>query len=388
MKNLLAIFLFLFSIILIAQTNFVPNHDFNKVGKKLKEKGQINMAEPWISPTLTQADLYIKKTKNPEINIAGNPYGAEEPMVGDNFAGILAYSPKGKVPRSYLQVKLTEPLQEDIEYCVTFHVSLADLSKFACNHLGAYLSNEAVAANNNDILQFEPQIVSRRLKVYDQQYSWTAVCAKFKAKGGEEYLTIGNFTLEPNLKIGKVKRPQGYNSPQTNDAYYFIDNIIVLPASEVEKCDCDFIPGIDDMETTNKNFKSDLTDQSTKVKIIDSDGSISSNTSSVKGNETTNNYTIFFDEKKADITADAVKKLDELIVYLKANTTESVTIIGFIDILEKEEDKLDGIRVGTINKYLISKGIVKERIVKTIQGVATDKDKTKNMKVEIKIKKS
>lgn len=387
MKNLLAVFLFLFSTIIIAQTNLVPNYDFSKVGKKLKEKGQINMAEPWISPTLTQADLYIKKTKNPEINIAGNLYGAEDPMVGDNFAGILAYSPKGKVPRSYLQVKLNEPLQEDIEYCVTFHVSLADLSKFSCNHLGAYLSNDAVAANNNDILQFEPQIVSRRLKVYDQQYSWTPVCAKYKAKGGEEYLTIGNFTLEPNLKIGKVKRPQGYNSPQTNDAYYFIDNIIVVLASEVEKCDCDFIPGVDDMETTNKTFKSDLTGQSTKVKIIDSDGNISSNTNSTKGNELTDNYTVFFDEKKSDITTDAVKKLDELIVYLKANTNESVTIIGFIDAAEKDEDKLDGIRVGAVSKYLISKGVVKERIIKTTQGVSTDKDKIKNMKVEIKIKK-
>ena len=387
MKNLLAVFLFLFSTIIIAQTNLVPNYDFSKVGKKLKEKGQINMAEPWISPTLTQADLYIKKTKNPEINIAGNPYGAEDPMVGDNFAGILAYSPKGKVPRSYLQVKLNEPLQEDIEYCVTFHVSLADLSKFSCNYLGAYISNDAVAANNNDILQFEPQIVSRRLKIYDQQYAWTPVCAKYKAKGGEEYLTIGNFTLEPNLKIGKVKRPQGYNSPQTNDAYYFIDNIIVVLASEVEKCDCDFIPGVDDMETTNKTFKSDLTGQSTKVKIIDSDGNISSNTNSTKGNELTDNYTVFFDEKKSDITTDAVKKLDELIVYLKANTNESVTIIGFIDAAEKDEDKLDGIRVGAVSKYLISKGVVKERIIKTTQGVSTDKDKTKNMKVEIKIKK-
>lgn len=387
MKNLLAVFLFLFSTIIIAQTNLVPNYDFSKVGKKLKEKGQINMAEPWISPTLTQADLYIKKTKNPEINIAGNLYGAEDPMVGDNFAGILAYSPKGKVPRSYLQVKLNEPLQEDIEYCVTFHVSLADLSKFSCNYLGAYISNDAVAANNNDILQFEPQIVSRRLKIYDQQYAWTPVCAKYKAKGGEEYLTIGNFTLEPNLKIGKVKRPQGYNSPQTNDAYYFIDNIIVVLASEVEKCDCDFIPGVDDMETTNKTFKSDLTGQSTKVKIIDSDGNISSNTNSAKGNELTDNYTVFFDEKKSDITTDAVKKLDELIVYLKANTNESVTIIGFIDAAEKDEDKLDGIRVGAVSKYLISKGIVKERIIKTTQGVSTDKDKTKNMKVEIKIKK-
>lgn len=383
MKNLLVIALLLFSTIIIAQTNLVPNHDFSKVGKKLKEKGQINMAEPWISPTLTQADLYIKKTKNSEINIAGNPYGAEDPMVGDNFAGILAYSPKGKVPRSYLQVQLTEPLQEDIEYCVTFHVSLADLSKFSCNYLGAYLSNDAVAANNNDILQFEPQIVSRRLTVYEQQYSWIPVCAKYKAKGGEEFLTIGNFTLEPNLKISKVKRPQGYNSPQTNDAYYFIDNIIVVLASEVERCDCDFIPGIDDMETTNKTFKSDLTGQSTKVKIIDSDGGVSV----TKTVAPIDNLNLFFEFKKDVISAEVLKKLDNLITYLLANPKVEVLLDGFIDDSEKTEDKLDGKRVGAVYKYIVSKGIAKERIVKTMQGVAKDQDKTKNMKVEVMIQK-
>lgn len=383
MKNLLAIILFLFSTIIIAQTNLVPNHDFNTVGKKLKEKGQIIMAEPWISPTLTQADLYIKKTKNPEINIDGNMYGAEEPMVGDNFAGILAYSPKGKVPRSYLQVQLTEPLQEDIEYCVTFHVSLADLSKYACNYLGAYLSNDAVTANNNDILQFEPQIVSRRLTVYEQQYSWIPVCAKFKAKGGEEYLTIGNFTLEPNLKIGKVKRPKGYNSPQTNDAYYFIDNIIVLPASEVEKCDCDFIPGVDDIETTNKTFKSDLTGQSTKVKIIDSDGS----SLTTKTTASIDVLNLFFEAKKDGISAEVVKKLDNLINYLKTNPKDTILLDGFIDESEKGEDKLDGKRVGSVYKYLVSKGVAKERIIKEMQGVATGKEKAENMKVEIQIKK-
>ncbi len=226
MKNLLVITLIFLSTILFAQTNLVPNHDFNKIGKKVKEKGQINMAEPWISPTLTQADLYIKNTKSAEIAVDGNMYGAEAPMEGDNYAGILAYSYKGKASRSYLQVKLTEPLKQDVEYCVTFHVSLADLSKYACNYLGAYLSNDAVSANNNDVFQFEPQIISRRLTVYEQQYYWIPVCSKYKAKGGEEFLTIGNFTPEEKLAISKIKRPQGFNSPQTNDAYYYIDNVI------------------------------------------------------------------------------------------------------------------------------------------------------------------
>ncbi|MGE0562197.1 MAG: OmpA family protein [Flavobacteriales bacterium] len=385
MKNLVVILFLSISAILVAQTNLVPNHDFNKIGKKIKEKGQINMAEPWISPTLTQADLYIKNTKSAEIAVDGNLYGAEDPMEGDNFAGILAYSPKGKAPRSYLQVKLNEPLRQDEEYCVTFHVSLADLSKYACNYLGAYLSSDAVSANNNDVFQYDAQIISRRLKVYEQQYFWTAVCSKFKAKGGEEFLTIGNFTPEEKLTIIKVKRPQGFNSPQTNDAYYYIDNVIVTPLSGDEKCDCDFIPGVDDMETVNKTFKSDLNGQSNQPKIINSDGDVT--VTNAKNNVSSVNYTVFFESKQVNISASATKKMDDLITYLKANPKDSVSIDGYIDESEKDEDKLDGKRVGVVYKYLVSKGIVKERIIKSMQGIAEDKDKTKNMKVEIIIKK-
>mgnify|MGYP003673701777 FL=1 len=38
--------------IAFAQENLVPNHDFQQIEKKGKEEGQINMATPWVSPTL------------------------------------------------------------------------------------------------------------------------------------------------------------------------------------------------------------------------------------------------------------------------------------------------------------------------------------------------
>lgn len=384
MKNFLAASALLISTSLFSQTNLVPNHDFNKIGKKVKEKGQINMAEPWISPTLTQADLFIKNTKSGEIATEGNSYGAEDPMEGDNYAGILAYSYKSKNPRSYLQVKLIEPLKQDNEYCVTFHVSLADLSKYACNNIGAYLSNEAVSANNSDVFQFDAQIVSRKSTVYEQQYYWTPVCSKYKAKGGEEYLTIGNFTLDEKLNVTKVKRPQGFNSPQTNDAYYYIDNVIVTLLNESDKCDCDFVAGVDDMETVSKSFSSDLSNQSNQPKIINSDGNITASTKSKVGS--VDDYTIYFEDKQIDISQVAQKKMDKLVLYLKANVKDSVSLDGYFDDSEKNEDKIDGKRVGVVYKYLVSKGVAKERIIKEMKGVGEDKDKTKNMKVEIKIK--
>lgn len=387
MKNIFSfIFGLTISSTLFAQTNLVPNHNFQTANKKTKEKGQINMASPWISPTLAQADLYLKSSKNSLISIPANSYGSEDPMEGDNYAGFLAYSYKAKVPRTYLQVKLTQQLKEGEEYCVTFHVSLADLSKFATNYIGAYLSNDAVSANNDGILQFEPQIVSRRLSVYEKQFYWTPICAKYKAKGGEEYLTIGNFTPEEKLKITKVKRPQGFNSPQTNDAYYYLDNVIVVSAKDVEKCDCDFIPGVDDMETVNSTFKSDATSLENKVKIIDSYGSSTTTVGSTSDTKKGENFTILFESKKIDLSAKATKDIDQLVDFMKANPTIKVMLAGYIDESEKSEDKLDGRRVGAVYKYIVSKGVVKENVLREIKGTeGAQKDVAKNMKVEVKI---
>lgn len=94
-----------------AQENLVPNHDFQQIEKKVKEEGQINMATPWISPTLAPADLYTKDTKNGNVGAPENAYGEEKPMSGDNYAGFMAYSYKNKEPRSYLQVQLKEKLE-------------------------------------------------------------------------------------------------------------------------------------------------------------------------------------------------------------------------------------------------------------------------------------
>ncbi|MCC7331958.1 MAG: OmpA family protein [Flavobacteriales bacterium] len=391
-KIILSTITYLYCVTSIAQTNLVPNHNFQKVTKKIKEKGQIAMASPWISPTLAQADLFIKALKEGEVSVPNNIYGAEEPMSGDNYAGFIAYSYKEKIPRSYLQVKLTEPLKQDEEYCITFHVSLSDLSKYACNFIGAYLSTDAVSANNSDVLQFEPQIVSRKQVVYEKQFYWTPICAKFKAKGGEQYLTIGNFTPELKLKINKVKRPQGFNTPQINEAYYFLDNISVTLANTEDRCDCDFTPGVDDIETVNSQFKSDLSGKDNKSKIIDSYGAPATNapnTIAPSNNSTqsvSNNNVIYFDDKNADLKPEEIKKLDAFIALLKNTPNSKIELFGYIDESEKTEEKLDGRRVSAVYKYVISKGLVKENVLREMKGVSTNKDAVKNKRVEIIIK--
>lgn len=390
MKNILLASLVLVSGSFFAQTNLVDNPHFKQTeSKKVKGKGQITSAGPWTSPTLVQADLYVPKTKVYDIGIPDNSYGEEKPMEKEGYAGIVAFSYKNKEPRSYLQTKLSKKLEAGKEYCVTYHVSLADLSKYACNYMGVALSDKAMTANNSEVLSFDNAIVSRRLTVYEQQFYWIPICGIYKAKGGEEYLTIGNFTPDAKLTLKKVKRPRGFTKPQTYNAYYYIDNVSLVENSG--KCDCDVIDGMQNAKTIERDFSSEKSNEAKNVKIINTDGSTVGNSvnktvaAAAGTSESLDGMVVSFNPKSFDMPADGAAKLDKLVVYLKENKDAKIVVSGYIDASEAETEKLDGRRVGTVYKYLVSQGVVKERIEREIGGDVPidEKDKLKNMRVEI-----
>ena len=60
------------------------------------------------------------------------------------YAGFRAYSKSPKLKRSYLQVQLTEKLENNQMYCVSFDLSLADLSRYAVPDIGAIFSDRKI----------------------------------------------------------------------------------------------------------------------------------------------------------------------------------------------------------------------------------------------------
>lgn len=395
MKNLLIVLLTLSLGLVKAQENLVPNSTFQTVVKKVKSEGQINLAEPWTSPTLAQADLYVSKTKSTLIGVPANAYGEEKPMKGDNYAGLLAYSYKNKEPRSYLQVKLTEKLKAGQQYCVTANVSLADLSKYATSHVAIAISGEELTANNSDVLKFDNTVVSKRQTIYETQFYWTPICGVYTAKGGEQYVTIGNFTSEENLKIKKIKRPRGFTKPQTYDAYYYVDNVSVIASDKSVKCNCDVVPGMENAEVVERDFNSDKNNtEKSSVKIINSDGTSGNSQpdqkKSTKSNMNVDGMVINFDPRSYSIVGEGAANLDHVVTFMKANPRVVISIKGFIDKSEKEILKLDGKRVSSVYKYIISKGIAKERLKRSMGGVGeplSNKDILKNMRVLISVEK-
>ena len=105
-------------------------------------------------------------------------YGKEHPKDGDNYAGILLYSYNNKTPRTYVQSPLKIALTGGLDYCVKFHISLSDLSKYAVNNIGAHLGVDPLMLDaKGDIIfnnkkEFSNVVKDASNKVYNNRYNW------------------------------------------------------------------------------------------------------------------------------------------------------------------------------------------------------------------------
>lgn len=161
----------------------------------------------------------------------GNTYALD----GNYFVGGVGYYIQGGLvnARENIQTKLNMPLMEGHQYKIGFSVKLGSRSKYIIDHFGMYISDTAyVIPNNYPLFSVIPVIPQLDLSgpLYDST-NWTSLSTSYIAQGGEEYVTIGNFTLDSALNI--------INNPLYNPAdsiclllayasYIFIDSVYIF----------------------------------------------------------------------------------------------------------------------------------------------------------------
>lgn len=346
--------------------NLVQNPSFEAEKGKLKKLNQINVAAEWESPTALRADLFSMDKPAP-CSAPENQYGKETPYDGTHYAGIVMYSYNNKDPRTYLQSKLIAPLRKDVEYCVKFYVSLADLSKYAVNNFGIYFGKEPLEleAKADIIMDKEKDrafiAVNTDNRVYNERYNWIPVCATYKASGKEEYIVVGNFFNNKETQYEKLKKLASMGSAQQVPlAYYYIDQVEVFIMEDPAECACNQ-GGDQNLESVvyNKNSASeDGFSLEEQVKLA----------------------TVYFDIKKSKLEPNMTKDLDILVGSLKANPEYKIVLHAHLDadegsILRKDPEDLvvndlDLKRAEVVKAYLIEKGLDEGRI-----SIETHKDK-------------
>ena len=228
--------------------NLVPNPSFEEVADGTKEKdiksfGLVDdVTLNWSGATDVSPDLFMVREKESKVTAPCNDYGHQDPQKGSFYAGFRAYSKSPKLKRSYLQVQLTQELEKDQMYCVSFDISLADLSRYAVPDIGAILSDRKIERGGTNPILTKPDIQHKSNKIMVYMDGWETVCGTFMGTGEEEYLIIGCFGGDASIDEEKVRRPTGNDcymgKAQQPQAYYYVENVKVEAITALSECRC------------------------------------------------------------------------------------------------------------------------------------------------------
>ncbi|HBS85132.1 MAG: hypothetical protein A2W91_01470 [Bacteroidetes bacterium GWF2_38_335] len=226
-KTLFTALLILVAGLAFAQKNLVPNEGFDNYKKCPSDLGQIDRTDYWFTPSQGTPDFFGACSKGGKISLGvpENYMGSQGPKSGENYTGIISYSKRSPDYREYLAVELNSKLMADSIYYLRFHVSLADYSKFATDNIGACVTDSLVKQVSWLPVSLEPVLISKPGKVMSEKVDWIEISGQFVAKGGEEYLIIGNFKPDKEIIIKEVNTSPVDKSGQK--AYYYVDDIML-----------------------------------------------------------------------------------------------------------------------------------------------------------------
>ncbi|HRS53197.1 MAG TPA: OmpA family protein [Bacteroidales bacterium] len=274
--------------------------------------------------------------------------------------------------REFIQLKLPSPLIKNHRYHFEMYVSPSKYCKYYVQSLGVSFYEKKLAyAFDNIVSKFQPQIIfynKRGLGHNSPNDEWLKVSAEYIAKGGEKYITIGNFSnkkrIIPKSIISKFFK---------KEAYIYIDDLYLadLDVSFDEKINY----------TTNQIKDSTYYYDNYNIDSLQN-----------------NNYiifkNIFFSHNSAKLLPESYHKLQLLLQYLNENPDLSIEIIGHTDNTGNKQynKKLSYLRAKSVYNFLISNNIDKNRLkyygkgdTEPITTDNTNESRSLNRRVEIKI---
>lgn len=359
-------YIFILFVLLVFSANaqeHILNGSFEDYGVCPAQQG--SLPKYWNS--ILSPDYYnaCANTSNNDFGIPNNWEGVQYPKNGKAYMGIWGL--KNDVGE-FIQAKLNFELIKGQKYYVEFYTSKADKRKGITSSLGIFLTVKSESTKRTDggikfANKYEPYITNPDTCMLSNSDIWYKISASFTAKGGEQYLLIGN-SKEPGMAIideGINKKKRNKNMYDDPDFYYYIDCVSLWPIDSLG----------------NK------IDIHTKVELVSLD--------SVKAGEAVVLNNIYFETAKANLLLESSTELDKLFLLMKASPTIKLEIAGHTDNSGNEESNknLSEERAKSVVQYLITKGISSERLSykgygssNPIESNDTEIGKSKNRRVE------
>ncbi|MDD4148649.1 MAG: OmpA family protein [Bacteroidales bacterium] len=244
-KAIITLLVFLSIVLMGKSQNLVPNHSFEDAWSCPYSFSTLSVAKPyplWYNPNKGTPDQFhicsVGDAGLPE-NFAGNMYPAE----GVAYAGIILREVfydttkivKG-VSREYIQTKLTQALKKEKLYCVKLFYANSSKSLYAVDAMGITLTKEKIGTKDAGLIIQRPQIINKPGHIMDNQDYWQELCGIYRARGNEQYLTIGNF-WDNSITNYQLNTNEEADSNFIY-AYYYIDDVRVFEIENYFECGC------------------------------------------------------------------------------------------------------------------------------------------------------
>lgn len=332
----------------------------------------------WIMPTKGTPD-YFNRCSKEMVGVPQNFMGSIFPAEGNGFVGLVLLdtpevndeidyrdyvhsgplapvtitNAKIKKPdtkrrvkpinyREYLQTHLITPLQPNQLYRISFKYALAQHSTFVSNRLGIVFTQNPIKQKNG-VLPYKPNVFIDTVALFATPGIWVEFADTFRTRGGELYMTIGNFYDDKQTQYFS-NDISGLNTMLqrtilTNQvAYYYIDDVKLEPvkAADAMVLSPRFVP----FSMLKRNELAKIDTIGRFFALLDE---------------------VFFDIGQPDTKPRSLCQLDGLIGYIKHNPNLGIELNGFIHEVEMDTVGVNN-RLNATKKFLIDNGIGENRI--------------------------
>ena len=228
----------LFTIILLINNkpiysqNLVPNYSFENY-IFCPNKMNASPPPPWYIPTNNNGEYCNACDTSGYLGVpVGIIKGAPNFQYARTGVAYIYLDYRNGPTRTYIQLKLFDSLKAGHYYYAEHFVNVPNPMKYACNNIGMLFTNKAIYADTNisfaPVIPANPQVVNFNNPIIADTLNWIKVSGVFKAQGGEQYLTLGNFKDNAHTNILQIQS-NGYGG-----AGYYIDDVSVIPLDNMQ----------------------------------------------------------------------------------------------------------------------------------------------------------
>jgi len=233
-RFILIISLFIyFNDALVSQSNLVLNpsfeshYDSSVVGISAFAPGWVTN---WSDPNRGSSDYFLPNSYGGVTTPPGNSFGFEYPHSGLCYGGFICLSDSFDDFHEYVQASLSSPLEFGKSYSVQCYLSVGDIYPNCISDIGFYFSNSLIAFTPiGQRITLMPQLENPDTNLILARNGWQRISGTYTALGGEQYLSIGNFTpynVCHFVTCGDTSPYQG--------TYMYIDDVAVYDTSKID----------------------------------------------------------------------------------------------------------------------------------------------------------